>query len=157
MKKTAILIDRQAMSAGRQGFSLIEVLVTVVISGVLALSGMAAYGKMKQVQEMEAVAIKIGQMMNMARVRSITGEDDSSWKVDFTTEKVRLLNDDGLVKEEYWLPSSYSLIGSGGEIGFSRADGRVDVCGTGCDFEVRQTGGSQVYEFRVLYSGIVEY
>ena len=149
-------MNNKVIPIGRQGFTLIESLVVVVIMGVLAVSGMVAYGKMRQAQEMEAVAMKVGQIMNAARVKSITGEDDSGWKVDLAAERVKLMSNEGVVKEEYWLPENYSLTGPE-EVRFSRVDGRVESCEGGCDFVVGQISGSQVYQFRVLFSGVVEY
>lgn len=141
----------------QKGFSLIELLVVFSLTVILAGGGIVAYGQVRQSQEMESVAMKVDQIVNSGRVKSVTGEDDSSWKIKWTADRVWLENAKGEKEEEYWLAEPYNLSGPGSELEFSRADGRVEECLTGCDFEVRRDSGNQVYQFRVLFSGVAEY
>lgn len=141
----------------QEGFSLIELLVVFSLTVILAGGGIVAYGQVRQSQEMESVAMKVGQIVNSGRVKSVTGEDDSSWKIKWTADGVWLENAKGEKEEEYRLAEPYNLSGPGSELEFSRADGRVEECLTGCDFEVRRDSGASVYQFRVLFSGVAEY
>ena len=140
----------------QNGFSLIELLVVFSLTAILAGGGLLAYSRVKQSQEMEGVVIKVSQIVNDGRAKSVTGEGDTGWKLKWTADKIWLENGRNEKAEEYWLMDSYSLAGPGSELEFNRNDGRIEGCAAGCNFEVRQNNGTQVYQFRVLFSGVVE-
>ncbi len=140
-----------------KGFSLLELLIVISLTSLVGVIGMGIYGRVRQREEMTAEVIQVVHILNSGRVKSVAGEKDMTWKVRLEADRVKLQNEIGLTVEEYRLAEKYSLFGPMVEVIFNRADGRVEMCETGCVFELREGGGELSYQFRVLYSGVVEY
>jgi len=141
----------------KKGFSLLELLIVVSLTSLVGVMGMGIYGRVRQREEMTAEVSQVVHILNSGRVKSVTGEKDMTWRVRLETDRVKLQDENGLTVEEHRLAEKYSLFGPMVEIIFNRADGRVEMCETGCVFELREGGGELNYQFRVLYSGVVEY
>lgn len=141
----------------KKGFSLLELLFVMVLVSVVGAMGVGVYGQVRQNEDMAAVVMQAVHLLNTARVKAVTGERDMKWKVRLETDRVKLQDEAGVTVEEYRLPVKYNLFGPITELEFSRADGRVEMCETGCAFELRRIGGSLSYQFKVLFSGVVEY
>jgi len=141
----------------KKGFSLLELLFVMGLMSLVGAMGVGVYGQVRRNEDMTAVVMQAVHLLNTARVKSVAGEGDMTWKVRLETDRVKLQDEAGVTVEEYRLPVKYSLFGPITELEFSRADGRVEMCETGCAFELRETEGSLSYQFKVLFSGVVEY
>lgn len=140
----------------KKGFTILELLIVVVLITIVGVGGARVYGQVKQNEDMASAVMKVVQVINEARSRSVTGEDDKGWKVKIEADRVKLQDEVGVTEEEYVLPVKYSL-GPVMEVEFDRVNGVVEVCSSGCEFELREVRGNLNYQFRLLFSGIVEY
>jgi prepilin-type N-terminal cleavage/methylation domain-containing protein len=141
----------------KKGFSLLELLFVMGLVSLVGAMGVGVYGQVRRNEDMAAAVMQAVHLLNTARVKSVAGEGDMTWKVRLETDRVKLQDEAGVTVEEYRLPVKYNLFGPITELEFSRADGRVEMCETGCAFELRETRGSLSYQFKVLFSGVVEY
>lgn len=141
----------------KKGFSLLELLFVMGLVSLVGAMGLGVYGQVRQNEDMAAAVMQAVHLLNTGRAKAVAGERDMIWKVRLETDRVRLQDEAGVTVEEYRLPAKYSLFGPITELEFSRADGRVEMCETGCAFELRETEGSLSYQFKVLFSGVVEY
>lgn len=141
---------------GRQGFTILELLIVIVLITIVGLGGAGVYGQVKQNEDMASAVMQVVQVINEARSRSVTGEDDRGWKVKIETDRVKLADEMGTTEEEYVLPVKYTL-SPAMEVEFDRVNGKVEACVAGCVFELKEVNGSLSYQFRLLFSGIVEY
>ena len=140
------------------GFSLMEVLVAIFLIGTMSLGGMIAYGRVRQQEELLSTVSQIAQLLNLARVRSVSGDNDSTWKVVLTSSTVYLQDDSDTTFEQYALPSGFNLdSGALTQVEFRRASGRVDVCDPECTLTVVRTGSTDTHQLGILYTGVVEY
>jgi prepilin-type N-terminal cleavage/methylation domain-containing protein len=141
----------------KRGFTLLELLFVIGLIALVGGMGAGVYSRVKQNEDMTAVVMQAVHLLNTARSKSVTGEGDMVWKIRLETDKVRLEDETGMTREEYRLPEKYSLFGPVTELVFNRADGRVEMCETGCVFELKETEGTLSYQFKILFSGAVEY
>jgi len=140
------------------GFSLMEVLVAISLVGLMSVGSMIAYGRVRQQEELSSTVSQIAQLLNLARVRSVAGDNDSTWKVVLTSTVVFLQDDTNTTFEQYALPTGFNLdFGSITQVEFRRASGRVDVCEPGCILTVERTGSTDTHQLGILYTGVVEY
>ena len=141
----------------KKGFTLLEIMIVIGLAGLMALLGMVSFGRVRQREGMAAAAMRVAQILTLARAKSIAGENDKAWKVVVEEERVLLQDELGTTVEQYSLPVNYGLFGPVDEIVFARADGRVEDCETGCVLEIREKEGALSHQVRVLFSGAVEY
>ena len=141
-----------------RGLTLLELVIAVSLTTILAVAGLGSISRTKQREDLLAVVVKIVQLIEQAQERSIAGAGDKSWQVILTESMVRLADADGNGQEFYQLPSGHRLITGGvSQINFLRPSGLAQECPGGCYFELRVADANVVYQFRVLYSGAVEY
>jgi len=144
-------------SAYQSGFSFLEIMVAISLMIIIALAGVNAFSQVKNQEDLAATALHIVQILNTARSNSITGKQNSAWKVDLQTNKVSLKNNQDITIEEYYFPPNHTLFSPLSEIVFDKADGRVQSCQTGCLFEVQKIDTDLSHQFKVLFSGAIEY
>ena len=140
------------------GFTLLELILTVSVTTILLVGAVGSISRSKQSEDLLATVIKIVQYLQQAQERSITGRDDTSWKIILSESTVRLTNAAGGEPEFYQLPAGQQLqTGGGEEINFRRPAGVAPEGPSGCNFKVVVSGAQAEYQFRVLPSGAVEY
>ena len=140
-----------------KGFTILELLMVMGLAAAVSARGMISFSRLKRQEDLFAIAANTVQMLDRARNGSVTGKDDIAWKVVVGEDNLRLENDRGQVEETYRVPAGYGIAGPVGEIRFSRIDGWVEACPTGCVLTVEETGGNLTYELQILASGAVEY
>ena len=141
-----------------RGLTLLELVLAVSLTTILAVAGLGSISRSKQREDLLAVVVKIVQMIEQAQERSLSGAQDKSWQVILSQSLVRLADADGNGQEFYQLPERHRLITGGiNQINFLRGSGLAQECPGGCYFELKGANANVVYQFRVLYSGAVEY
>ena len=63
------------------GFTLLELILTVSVTTILLVGAVGSISRSKQSEDLLATVIKIVQYLQQAQERSITGRDDTSWKI----------------------------------------------------------------------------
>ena len=141
-----------------RGFTLLELVLAVGLTTVLAVVGIGSISRSKQREDLLSVVIRIVQTLQLAQERSMSGAKDTSWKVILGESMVQVSDISGNRQEFYQLPPGDRLMTGGVmEINFARPTGLAQECGSGCTFEVRSNNANVVYQFRILSSGVVEY
>lgn len=140
------------------GFTLLELVLVVALTSILAIIGIVSVSRAKQQEDLLTTVAMIAQQIQLAKERSTTGYQDKSWQVELSPSAVTLSDESGMPEFTFQLPSSQRLIAGGVErISFSRPAGLAEDCPSGCALAVERSGGAAGYQFRVLYSGVVEY
>lgn len=138
------------------GFSLIELLITVSLVTVISVIGIASLSRSKQQEDLLSVVINIVQLIERAREQTITGTNDTSWQINLSDSQASLTDQTGTPTETYILPENINLNNNGfNSIHFLRPSGMANECLNYCELELNS--GNSSYQFRVLYSGTVEY
>ena len=140
-----------------KGFVLLELLFVIGLMTIVGVMGGGVYSRVKQNEDMVSETMQIVRLLIEARSKSIAGENDKEWKVRMETDRLKLQDETGLTVEEHILPGKYSLFSPVAEVVFDKIDGRVEMCETGCAFELKETEGTLSYQFKLLFSGVVEY
>jgi len=140
-----------------RGFVLLELIFVIGLTTIVGVIGGGVYSRVKQNEDIASEAMQIVRILLDARSKSTAGENDKEWKVKIETDRVKLEDEDNLILEEHILPAKYSLFSPIAEVVFDKIDGRVEICETGCVIELRETEGTLNYQFRILFSGAVEY
>jgi len=141
----------------QSGFSFLEIMLTISLMIIIALAGINTFNQVKNQEDLTATALHIVQILNTARSNSIAGKQNSAWKVVLEVTKVSLKNNQDITVEEYYFPPNHTLFSPLSEIVFDKADGRVQSCQTGCLFEVQKIDTDLSHQFKVLFSGAIEY
>ena len=139
------------------GFTFLEILVVMAMMATMGIAGVITYGRVQRQEEMTAVVVTVAEILARARVGSVSGDKDTSWRVDLLANKAELKDGLGNLVVQYSLPARYSLSSPVSQVEFGRGDGRGAGCESGCLVTVSQLGGSLSQSFRILYSGVVEY
>lgn len=140
-----------------KGLTFLELLVVVGLIAIISGSVLLAYGQARRRETVTGAVIQIVQILTSGRANSVSGKADAGWKVRLLADRVILMRDSGEVAEEYRLPDKVELTAGVEEIVFNRTDGRAVNCEAGCVFTVRTNSGSVSQQFRVLFSGGVDY
>lgn len=81
---------RSAMPAGRQGFTLVELMVAITITLVLAGTGMVSINKFLAKEKINQAATEVVSLLNLTRNLAMTGQAPSGFNLQYVS--VTLIN-----------------------------------------------------------------
>ena len=122
------------------GFTVIEILITVAIIGVLSALVIPYFNSFLTRNELKNESLKMVDMLRRARGQAMSGQDDSQWGVHFESGKYVLFRGTSYsvsdsFNEEISLPavltiSTINLNGGGSNAVFSKIRGETSQFGT---------------------------
>lgn len=122
-----------------QGFTLIEILITVGIIAILGASAMVSFTTSRNVRDLTTSSQNVLSVLRLAQSKTLAGENNSAWGVHLESNQITLFQGDAFVgsplTKVYPLPDSIEitsiiLSGGGNDIGFKRVTGKTDQTGT---------------------------
>ena len=129
------LVRRHNYRAKRDGFTLLEVLLSVTLIGVLGAVGAPLYLRLQVKNDLDLAAVSVAQSWRRAQLLSQGVEGDSNWGVKVQTESITLFKGtsyaarDSSFDEVFDVPSVISPTGLT-ETTFSKVFGRAQTTGT---------------------------
>ena len=119
----------------RFGFSLLEVLLSVTLIGVLGAVGAPLYLRLQVRNDLDLATVSVAHSWRRAQILSQGAEGDSNWGVKVQTEGIVLFKGtsyagrDSSFDEIYEMPAVISPSGLT-EVTFSKVFGRAQTTGT---------------------------
>ena len=117
------------------GFTLLEIILSISLIGVLAGLSVPVYNSFQARNDMDNAAGTIAQVLGRAEIIAASGKEDSSWSVKIEPGQLTLFkgvdffNRDQAFDEILQLPSGISVTGLD-EFGFQKFTGSPTVTGT---------------------------
>lgn len=121
------------------GFTLIEILVSVVILLIMALLAIASFTTLRQQVEIDSSSQNILSVLRLARSKTLASESEDSYGVHFQADKYVLFkgtsyDSNDATNKDYTLTDSelysISLTGGGSDVIFNRIRGTTDEYGS---------------------------
>jgi len=122
-----------------QGFTLIEILVSVAVIVLLGSAGLVSFTTSRNVRDLSTGTQTVLSVFRLAQSKTLAGENDSAWGVHLAAGQVELFEGNTYAGsaniQVYALPISLeitniSLNGGGSDILFQRITGEADKSGT---------------------------
>ncbi len=130
---------KRVFSHYNQGFTLIEILVSVAVIVLLGSAGLVSFNTSRNVRDLTTGTQTVLSVFRLAQSKTLAGENDSSWGVHLTSSQIELFQGSayagGSNIKAYALPSSLqitsiSLNGGGSDVVFTRVTGETTQYGT---------------------------
>lgn len=124
----------------KSGWSLVELIVVIAIFGILAVAAFVSFGGFRNAKTLETTVDEAVSLLNEARSKTLSSEDDSQYGVRFENFKMTLFKGDGYSSSS---PSnkitaisplveisSVSLSGGGSDVVFQKINGKTGNFGS---------------------------
>lgn len=109
----------------RRGFTLVELLVTMSILGIIAAFSVPAYQTMQKSVALNNGVQEVADAIRVAQTRALSAQDGVNQGIRFATSSVTLFDENGDIRTQA-LPSSLTLSSTQSEVVFERLSGQAD-------------------------------